>query len=189
MKKFSAVFLAAVLFLCCTACTAGPAPEQTESTGTSGQSVTEPSASEKEDPQSSSAPESAPPQSESNIPENREHAVKLIVNGQEFEATLYDTPAANSLYELLPLELSFEDYNGVEKIAYLTQELITQGEPESFDPSVGDLCLYAPWGNLSIFYQDFRLSDGLISLGHIDSGMDVISAMGEDFSVTMEKVE
>lgn len=149
MKKFSAVFLAAVLFLCCTACTAGPAPEQTESTGTSGQSVTEPSASEKEDPQSS-APESAPPQSESNIQEKKEPAIKLIVNGQE---------------------------------------LTTQGEPESFDPSVGDLCLYAPWGNLSIFYQDFRLSNGLISLGHIGTGMDVISAMGEDFSVTMEKVE
>lgn len=188
MKKFSAVFLAAVLFLCCTACTAGPAPEQTESTGTSGQSVTEPSASEKEDPQSS-APESAPPQSESNIQEKKEPAIKLIVNGQELEATLYDTPAANSLYELLPLELTFEDFNGVEKIAYLTQELTTQGEPESFDPSVGDLCLYAPWGNLSIFYQDFRLSNGLISLGHIGTGMDVISAMGEDFSVTMEKVE
>lgn len=189
MKRMLTFFLTAAFLLCCTACTATPDPEQTESTGTSGQSVTEPSASEKEEPQSSSAPSSASPQSESNIQGNKEHTVKLTVNGQEFVATLYDTPAANSLYELLPLELTFEDFNGVEKIAYLTQELSTQGEPESFDPSIGDLCLYAPWGNLSIFYQDFRNSNGLVSLGHIDSGMDVISAMGEDFSVTMEKAE
>lgn len=44
-----------------------------------------------------------------------------------------------------------------------------------------------PWGNLSIFYQDFRYSDSLIMLGHIDSGRDVIFSMEEDFSVILEK--
>ena len=46
-----------------------------------------------------------------------------------------------------------------------------------------------PWGNLSIFYQDFRYSDSLIMLGHIDSGMDVISEIDEDFRVTLERVD
>ena len=101
--------------------------------------------------------------------------------------TLYDTPAANALYNMLPLELTFEDFNGIEKIAYMDNELPTKGETEEFDPDIGDLCLYAPWGNLSIFYQDFRNSNELISLGHIDSGMEIIGNMNEDFTATLSK--
>lgn len=121
--------------------------------------------------------------------ETGERKVKLTIDGQEFDVTLYDTPAANALYDMLPLELAFEDFNGIEKIAYMDNELPTEGEPNEFDPDVGDLCLYAPWGNLSIFYKDFRNSNGLISLGHIDSGMEVISNMQGDFSVTLSKDE
>ncbi len=119
--------------------------------------------------------------------ENTERKLKMTVNGKEVDITLYDTHAANALYDMLPLDLTFEDFNGIEKISYLSQGLPTEGEPDGCDPDVGDLCLYAPWGNLSIFYQDFRYSDSLIMLGHIDSGMDVISSMDEDFSVILEK--
>lgn len=119
--------------------------------------------------------------------ENTERKLKMTVNGKEVAITLYDTHAANALYDMLPLDLTFEDFNGIEKISYLSQGLPTEGEPNGCDPDVGDLCLYAPWGNLSIFYQDFRYSDSLIMLGHIDSGMDVISSMDEDFSVILEK--
>lgn len=119
--------------------------------------------------------------------ENTERKLKMTVNGQEIAITLYDTPAANALYDMLPLDLNFEDFNGIEKISYLSQELPTEGEPDGCDPDVGDLCLYAPWGNLSIFYQDFRYSDSLIMLGHIDSGMDVISEMEENTSTVLEK--
>lgn len=119
--------------------------------------------------------------------ENTKRKLKMTVNGKEVAITLYDTPAANALYDMLPLDLTFEDFNGIEKISYLSQGLPTEGEPDGCDPDVGDLCLYAPWGNLSIFYQDFRYSDSLIMLGHIDSGMDVISSMEEDFSVILEK--
>lgn len=120
-------------------------------------------------------------------PETGEQKLKLTIDGQAFDVTLYDTPAANALYDMLPLELTFEDFNGIEKITYMDNELPTEGEPDEFDPDVGDLCLYVPWGNLSIFYKDFRNSNGLISLGHIDSGMEVISNMNEDFSVTLSK--
>ena len=119
--------------------------------------------------------------------ENTERKLKMTVKGQEVAITLYDTPAANALYDMLPLDLNFEDFNGIEKISYLSQELPTEGEPDGCDPDVGDLCLYAPWGNLSIFYQDFRYSDSLIMLGHIDSGMDVISEMEENTSTVLEK--
>ena len=57
-----------------------------------------------------------------------------------------------------------------------------------YRPDVGDLCLYAPWGNLSIFYQDFRYSESLIMLGHVDSGMDIVSSMEENTAVVLEKL-
>ena len=134
------------------------------------------------------------PESSSNTetpgnPETGERKVKLTIGGQEFDVTLYDTPAANALYDMLPLELTFEDFNGIEKIAYMDHELPTEGEPDEFDPDAGDLCLYAPWGNLSIFYKDFSNSNGLISLGHIDSGMDIIRNISDTFSATLETIE
>lgn len=95
--------------------------------------------------------------------ENRK--LKLTIAGQEFNVTLYDTPAANALYDMLPLDLTFEDFNGVEKIAYPDNELSTDSDSDGCDPDIGDLCLYAPWGNLSVFYKDFHNSNGLISLG------------------------
>lgn len=122
-------------------------------------------------------------------PEAGERKVKLTIDGQEFDVTLYDTPAANALYDMLPLELTFEDFNGIEKIAYVDNELPTEGEPDEFDPDVGDLCLYAPWGNLSIFYKDFRNSNGLISLGHIDSGISTITNMNSNFIATLKASE
>lgn len=117
-----------------------------------------------------------------------ERKLRMIADGQEIAITLYNTPAANALYDLLPLELTFEDFNGIEKISYLSEELSTDGEPDGCNPDVGDLCLYAPWGNLSIFYQDFRYSESLIMLGHVDSGMDIVSTMEENTAVVLEKL-
>ena len=110
----------------------------------------------------------------------------MTVDGQTITITLYDTPAANALYDMLPLELEFEDFNGIEKISYLSEKLPTEGEPDGCEPGVGDLCLYAPWGNLSVFYQNFRYSDGLILLGHVDSHMEIIAGQNDDFSATLE---
>ncbi len=89
---------------------------------------------------------------------------------------------------MLPLKLTFEDYNQTEKISYLTESLSTEGMPSSFDPDVGDFCYYVPWGNLSLFYKDFRNSTSLISLGHVDSGIETIADITDDFTVTLEAV-
>lgn len=129
------------------------------------------------------------PESYSSNTETGERKLKLTINEHDLPVTIYNTPAANALYDMLPLELTFEDFNGIEKIAYMDNELPTEGGPDEFDPDVGDLCLYAPWGNLSIFYKDFRNSSGLISLGHIDSGTEVIGRINEDFSATLDKAK
>lgn len=119
--------------------------------------------------------------------DNNERKLKMTVDGQEISITLYDTPTAKALYEMCPMELDFEDFNGVEKISYLSQSLPTEGEPDGCDPDVGAFCLYAPWGNLSVFYQDFRYSKDLIMLGQIEeSGIDILASQNDDFSVLLE---
>lgn len=89
------------------------------------------------------------------------------------------------------MELSFEDYNSIEKIAYPDGKLPTEGEPDCCEPAVGDLCLYAPWVNLSIFYQDidFRYSKSLIKLGRLTSGMDFVAGQKDNFKAVLEKAE
>lgn len=124
---------------------------------------------------------------QSNEDNNIGKTIKLIINDKTYSAQLYNSPAADSLYDMLPLTLTFEDFNGIEKIAYLNDSLDIEGEPDGFQPVKGDLCLYAPWGNLSVFYQDFRYSEQLISLGHIEDGaLNEMAGMDEDFVVTIE---
>lgn len=124
---------------------------------------------------------------QSNEDNNIGKTIKLIINDKTYSAQLYNSPAADSLYDMLPLTLTFEDFNGIEKIAYLNDSLNTEGEPDGFQPAKGDLCLYAPWGNLSVFYQDFRYSEQLISLGHIEDGaLNEMAGMDEDFSVVID---
>lgn len=129
------------------------------------------------------------PMETSSDSENADRKLIMIVKGREITVTLYDTPEANALYEMLPLELTFEDYNGIEKISYLSQELPTERESDGHAPNAGDLCLYAPWGNIAVFYQNFRYSEGLIMLGHIDSGIDIISEINGNFSAILKKSE
>ncbi len=42
---------------------------------------------------------------------------------------------------------------------------------------------------VKLVFEDFRYSEGLVMLGHIDSGMDIISGMTDDFSATLEKAD
>ena len=51
----------------------------------------------------------------------------------------------------------------------------------------GTLALYAPWGNLSVFYKPFRESRGLVPLGRFVEGADKISTLGE--AVRIERAE
>ena len=125
---------------------------------------------------------------QSDTPKSAERKLKMCVDGQEVTIVLYDTPAANALYEALPMELRFSDYNRTEKIAYPPDALPTDDEPDGYGPETGDLCLYAPWGNLCIFYQDFRYSPSLIRLGHVESGMEILSGMEKDFTAVLERM-
>lgn len=114
--------------------------------------------------------------------------IRIITEGASITGTLEDNATARDFASLLPLTVTLEDYAGSEKIADLPKKLSTQGAPAGFDPSVGDITYYAPWGNLAIFYQDFKYSSGLIKLGAVDSGGAALDRAAS-MRVTIEMVE
>ncbi len=115
--------------------------------------------------------------------------IRLIVGGETLSAILEDNPTSHDFMRMLPVTLTMKDYNGTEKIGDPPRKLSTKGASDGFDPSVGDITLYAPWGNIAIFYRDFSWSRGLISLGRITSGMEKLASMHGDFEVTFERVQ
>ena len=114
--------------------------------------------------------------------------IKLTVNGNEIFVNLDESQASRELLEMLPLTLTFEDFNNTEKIATLPDELSTEGLPSGYTPEVGDFSYYAPWGNISVFYKDFRYSNSLYKLGRVESGIEILENMNGDFEVTIDRV-
>lgn len=113
------------------------------------------------------------PQQQANI-----MRITLSVEGQVLSATLDDTQASRDFVSLLPLTITLKDYASTEKISDLPKRLSTAGAPEGTDPSIGDIAYYAPWGNLAIFYRDGDYGRGLIKLGKLDSGIEMLQRSG-----------
>lgn len=114
--------------------------------------------------------------------------IHMTIDGEVATATLEDSPAARDFAALLPLTLNLKDYASTEKVSDLPKKLSTEGSPPGYDPSVGDITYYAPWGNLAIFYRDFGYAKGLIKLGTISSGVDALNRSGS-LEATIEKAE
>lgn len=164
-------------------------PEET----TQPQEEVPPLESESDDAPDSAAPnENVPSQEETSQEEeisemNESKKIRFLLDdGSEIIVALHDNPAADALYDMLPMELTFEDFNGTEKIAYLPEELPADGSLDSCDPDVGSLCYYIPWGNLCFFYRDFRASSSLILLEQVESGAEFLAQLDLASSVTAE---
>ena len=178
-KNFALIFvslLCAVLFALSSCTTPGNVPNKDNagtSENTEGKNTTDTGSSEKE-------------------PDSTEKSSTLILftfEGQTVYGTLDDNSVSRDLISRLPLTLTFSDYSNTEKIAYLPEgsaELDTSDAPDSCTPAAGDIAMYAPWGNLSVFYHSFRQSSGLVPLGKLDEGgAEKFAAMDGDFSVTI----
>jgi hypothetical protein len=105
--------------------------------------------------------------------------LRCAFSDQTFTATLHDNPSARDLASMLPLELGIEDYSTNEKIAYLPRRLTEDGSGPFANEAPGDLCYYAPWGNLVFFYAAYRYSRGLIRLGRLDGGVQPLLRKGK----------
>ena len=114
--------------------------------------------------------------------------IRIRIEGEILTATLEGSAAARDFASLLPLTFVLQDYASTEKISDLPKTLSEEGAPAGLDPSVGDITYYAPWGNLAIFYRDSGYARGLIKLGTIDTGIEVLSRPGPR-TATIELLE
>ncbi len=113
--------------------------------------------------------------------------IRITAGKTVMTATMLDNATSRDFLSMMPMILTIRDYAGTEKVSDLPRKLSTQGAPSGSKPSVGDITLYAPWGNLTIFYKDFVYASGLIILGKIDSGIDKLSQLSG--IVTFERVD
>lgn len=115
--------------------------------------------------------------------------VRLTFEGGEAIMCLEDNAATRAFAAQLPLTQTFEDFNSIEKICRLPEDVATEGVETGVDPDVADVTLYVPWNTLVFYYDDYGYNDDLISIGHVESGMELLAGMGDEFSVTMELLE
>lgn len=116
--------------------------------------------------------------------------IKLTFEGNEIYALINNSKAGDDFLSLLPLSVKAEDFNSTEKIFYLSKKLNTQNEPDGINPKAGDITYYAPWGNIAIFYKNFRYSNNLIYLGKFENVSDVekLSNIKGNFDIRIERV-
>ena len=93
--------------------------------------------------------------------------IKVIVGGKTYNAKIEENETAQSLVNMLPLELNMSELNGNEKYIYLDKTLPTN----SYSPKhieVGDIMLY---GNdcLVVFYKSFDTPYSYTKIGHIEN--------------------
>ncbi|RVT71020.1 MFS transporter [Agrobacterium sp. CNPSo 2736] len=122
-----------------------------------------------------------------NNQERSDLKIKLTFGENTMMATLYDNPSARDFASMLPLDLKIADFGSNEKIAYLPRKLTVEGHGPFNNERPYDLCYYMPWGNLAMFYADYR-HPGLIRLGRFDEGYEALHIPGE-FPLRIERVQ
>jgi hypothetical protein len=115
--------------------------------------------------------------------EAKNRTIKITVGNRILTATMYNNPAADDFLSLLPLSLTLSDYAGTEKISDLPKKLAAKDLPAGYKPSPGDITYYAPWGNLALFYKSYDYSGGLVSLGKLNSGIEVFKVQGSVYAI------
>lgn len=114
--------------------------------------------------------------------------IQLSFDNEKIIVELEDNAATRDFYTLLPLRLTFSDYVGKEKISpELPKRLNTKGL-NGYEPEIGDLFYFSPWGNLGIFYDKQPFHSGLVKFGKLKAqDLAKIRAKRNDFVVEFSK--
>ncbi len=126
---------------------------------------------------------------ENNISTTDTMKLKITIGEKTAVAILYDNPTTRDFIAQLPLTVTMEDFAGKEKIFYPPEKLSTTERKAVTDPKIGDINVYAPWGNIAVFYGSYSGSRDLIRIGSITEGIDAFDLPGTISNVTFELVK
>ena len=114
--------------------------------------------------------------------------IQLEFEGKYVKVGLEDNAASREFVAQLPLSLEFSDYVGKEKIAHLPKPLSVKNTA-GYDPQIGDLFYFAPWGNIGIFYAKQPPYNGLVYLGKVldSKSLEILKSQKKNFKVVLSK--
>ncbi len=92
----------------------------------------------------------------------------ITLDDRSIRGMLHPSAATTSLLAQLPLELSFDDFGGQEKLATLPAPLALDGMPEGSSAEPGTIGYYAPHRVLVLYYRSVGYYRGIIPLGTFD---------------------
>lgn len=95
---------------------------------------------------------------------------------------LNDSPAADSLYNQLPLSVEINDYGEDEKIFYPPEKLNSNDTPMAEGPA-GTLSYFDPWGNVAVFTGECGGASGLYELGEAVLGIRYIAELAGEIQI------
>lgn len=114
--------------------------------------------------------------------------LRITVAGQTVTATLNDTPTAQDLARQLPLTITLDDFNNVEKVGKLPRPLTMDGVPAGADPDINDIGYYAPSNELVFYYGNVGYFNGIVRLGRLPAAdMQLIQRQAGNFTITIQQ--
>ena len=106
--------------------------------------------------------------------------MRFAVGDAEIVVRLADNPTSRDFASMLPLTMTFRDFNSMEKVGDLPRRPTTQGSTGRA-PANGDLIHFVPWGNLGFFYdaarRDASFDNQVVPIGTVVSGYERLSAL------------
>ena len=102
--------------------------------------------------------------------------IQIIINGQEFEAELYDNEAAQQFREMLPLQLDMDDLHDNEKFFYFSDSFNT-ADQKMKEIHEGDLLIYDS-KCLVLFYENLETRYKYTPLGKISDAAGLKEILG-----------
>lgn len=113
------------------------------------------------------------------IPKGSDLSILMRFHEEELIVDMYDNSAAKSFISLLPLTMTFDDYNPSEKTSRLAdnKSLNITDAPSGYAPKAGEIGYYSPWRDVVIYHRDFSYASGIVPLGKVRNGIDKIGTI------------
>lgn len=114
--------------------------------------------------------------------------IKLSFDNKEVIILIYDNEVSKQFLEFLPNNFKFTDFANQEKITDFEKPLNLKDAERGMIAKAGKMFIYAPWGNMGIFYKDVdnKIDKNLIPLGEVVSGLEFLSSQKSDFEAKIE---